>query len=92
MINCGALEKLMTAPILPGDLVCALAGVALKLGWPAGHKATVSEHFLRFEDVRRSTNVPVRFCTASSIPSISEVWLFGNEIVLGLLVSGVHFQ
>lgn len=72
VINCGALAKLMMAPILPGVLGCALAGVALKLGWPAGHNATVSEHFLSFECVRHSTNMLIRFCTVSSISSISK--------------------
>lgn len=33
-ISYGALAKLLPAPIVPGDLGCALVGVALNLGWP----------------------------------------------------------
>lgn len=72
VISCGALAKLMTAPSLPRVLGFTLAGVALKLGWPVGHNATVSEHFLSSECVRHSTNIPVRVCTTSSISSIAK--------------------
>lgn len=72
VISCGALAKLMTAPSLPRVLGFTLAGVALKLGWPVGHNATVSEHFLSSERVRHSTNIPVRVCTTSSISSIAK--------------------
>lgn len=71
-ISCGALAKLMTAPILPRVLGFTLAGVALKLGCPVGHNTTVSEHFLSSERMRRSTNIPVRVCTTSSISSIAK--------------------
>lgn len=70
VIKCGELAKLMTAPILPGDLGCALAGVAVRLYLLAGHNAMVPEHLLSFECVRCSTNIPIRFCTTSSISSI----------------------
>lgn len=72
VISCGVLAKLLTAPIVPGDLGCALVGVALNLDWPAGQNATVSECFLMFGCVRHSAKILIRFCTTFCISSTSK--------------------